>query len=261
MKQYGLRLTRQDKSTIKIYYNSLSYIDWVMYTSTEERTDPSTIRYIISNYVVRFVDGEEDKETILIMDESVSILNTTIESIYNKSLFNEEDKYIELMAELEKRSRTLIGTYDLFIFLKMGPDFYINMLSQDSYTRALILSMIEKSTGIKVKERFTYAVENNIPLDIISDNEAYAKDLRKNGKPVPKPQTSAAPPMEAHNKTMSTLDNMKQDKRAPSNVEAMLADSRNELSRALTEGRTQKKTVKPFNWNKDESNFNDSPGG
>jgi len=252
MKQYGLKITRKDGSKLEVYYQSLSYIDWSVYSSTEEMFEPSTIRYLIGTYVNRVLVNGEEVNPGVIFEEDVATLQQIVHNLFEKSIFSEEDKFNKMLGTLEKRSRTLMGCYDLFIFLKL-PDYYLQMLEQDAYTRAQIIMMLEQSTGINVKERFEHAVHNNVPLDLISDPDSYKKNIRRHGGPVPA-NPHRMNPLHQHQQTMEQMKPATQQD-MPSNVDAMLSESRNALAQALHAGRKKPQQKPAFNWQNDEANF------
>lgn len=255
MKQYGLKITKKDGATLEIYYQSISYIDWSLYASTEEMFEPSTTRYLINTYVSRVIESGTDIPPASLLTEDISIIHRVVNALFKKSLFDDENAFLAILTTLEKRSRTLIGCYDLFLFLKMGPEFYIQMLDQDAYTRAQIIMMIEKSTGISVKERFEHAVHHNIPLDIISDPDTYNKNLRKHGGPVPLHPQRKTTPLQNHQQTMNGLQN-NTDTDSATTVQTMLDDSRIALQEALSTGRNKSGKRPSFNWGSDEAQFN-----
>ena len=262
MKQYGLRIKRKiddgRESYIEVYHLPLSYMDWAVYSGSDELFDPATVRYLLYQYVTRVVlDGEESTVQKLLTDH-VSVIESVVTNIVKMSIFQDEEKFSSLIASLDQKSKTLIGCYDLFVFQQMGAPFYLSMLELDAYTRAQVIMMIEKSTGINVKERFDEAVRLKIPLNVMSGPDQYKRDMRKFGVSAPV-RDKRRPPMEDFNNTQKNMAGLTQEK-MPSNVDVMLSEASRSLSEALNAGR--KKTAAksqpqklPFDWHKDQTTF------
>lgn len=255
MKLYGLKITRKDTKVLEVYFQSLSYIDWTIYSQGSEMFDPATVRYLINAYVARAtLDGEEITPVDL-SNESPSVVQKLITNMFQKSMFSDEDKLAELMNSFEQRSRTLSGCYDLFIFLNMGADFYLQMLTQDVYTRTQIITMVEQATNINVKERFDTAVTKKIPLDLSSNQDQYKRNMRKHGQPVQR-NPLRENPLREHQRNMEQQQPTPKEK-MPSSVDSMLAESREALGSALNAGKTKERQVDKsvFNWSKDEAQY------
>lgn len=267
MKQYGLRLRRpkskDGESVLEVYHLSLSYMDWAVYSGSDELFDPSTVRYMIHQYVIKVVDNGQEVPVDFIMSEPTVIIEKIISSIVSKSIFTDDAQIESIMDSLRKKSKTLAGSYDLFVYLHGGPDLYLRMLEQDAYTRAQVIMMLELGTGITVKERFDRAVKDKIALDLVSDPSTYERNLRKHGGPVPRrPQRLS--PLDEHNRSNMMEDGTGNKFRraagqaeVPSKVNEMLDESRSALAQALDAGR-RKQAKNPearpvFNWNQDQS--------
>lgn len=216
--------------------------------------DPPTVRYLVSEYIARATLDNKEITPAELAKESPSVLKQLITSMFEKSMFSDEEKMEKLIEGFEQRSRTLAGCYDLFIFINMGPEFYIQMLGQDVYTRAQIITMVEQATGIKVKERFDDAVAKKIPLDLSSNQEQYKRNMRKHGHPVPR-NPIRENPLREHQRNMEYQQQQQTPReKMPSSVDTMLAESREALSSALNTGKSKGKPA-VFNWDKDESQF------
>lgn len=255
MKHYGVKVD-DGKRKLEVYFRALSYIDWATCYDPEEMLDPSTVRYIVSEYVLRVVTNGEDISPLELLSAPVAVQQSVITAIFNKAIFQDDEKYAKIMLTLEQRSRTLIGCYDLFLYLHLGVEVYLQLLDQDAYTRSQVVMMLEKRTGVNVRERFDFATKNNVALDLISDPDTYKRNLRKHGGPVPANPMTRQNPLYQHQKTMQQMQKP-QGPDMPSNIDTMLTDSRSALQAALNAGR--KKAGLPqkqkFNWQTDERQF------
>jgi hypothetical protein len=259
MKQYGVRIKRKKdgkESYMDVFHLPLSYMDWAVYSGSKELFDPATIRYLLNQYVVRVIEEGAELSINQLLESDMSIIETVIGNMIKKSIFQNQDDFTQLVMSLDKASRTLSGCYDLFIFQHLGPDFYLRMLEADAYTRAQVIMMVEKTTGISVKERFDEAVAKNIPLDIMSSPDQYKRAMKKYGMPRPNMGARRRSPLDEFKETAKDIPIPPTKDKMPSNVDAMIADARSSLADALNAGRNKTQRVKPaFDWQKDQGTF------
>lgn len=250
MQEFGIKIVDSTGQALSVYFMPLSYIDWVKYSDmgVASINDPSVSRYILKTYVTRALSiGTSDTSEIPIetlCEMPPSIQHKILEAIVNKSGFDMEDsQYSEVITKLERKSRTLMGCYDYFIFLHGGLDFYLRCLELDSKTRAQIIMLMEKTTGISVYKRFNDSIKMETPLDLVSENSKYEGKVRsdmRSGRIQPQKRASSLP-----EGTHQVRDNV------PPDLGQMIAHSRSTLENDLRAGQRKKK--QSFNWQEDEA--------
>jgi hypothetical protein len=262
MKQYGVRIRRKNSrgedKILDVFHLPLSYMDWAVYSSSEELFDPATVRYLFDRYVIRVIEEGIDLTVRDLLESDASVIETVVSNIIKKSTFQDPNSFPALVKSLESVSKTLAGCYDLFIFQQLGPDFYLRMLDSDAYTRAQVIMMLEKSTGISVKERFDEAITKKIPLDLLSSPDQYKRDMRKHGMSRPNMRPQRKPPLDEFKNSSRDLNIPPASKdKMPSNIDSMLSEAKSSLAEALNAGRKKAKNKKStFDWTQDEASFN-----
>jgi hypothetical protein len=124
-----------------------------------------------------------------------------------------------------------------------GLDFYIRCLELDSKTRAQIVMLMEKTTGISVKKRFQDSITLETPLDLTSENSKYEGKMRtdmRSGR-IQKTHRDGTMP----DGTEQVRDNL------PPDLNQMINSSRSALEQELYNASTGKK--KTFDWQADEA--------
>jgi len=257
MKQYGIRIKGKKgnvETHVDVFHLPLSYMDWAVYSGSDELFDHATIRYLLYQYVIRVVDNGVEVPTDSLLKMEVSVIEKVITNLIETSIFHKPESFYELIESLDKKSKTLSGCYDLFIFQQLGVESYLQLIERDAYTRAQIIMMIEKSTGINVKARFDEAVSKGIPLDLISTPEQYRKGMKQRGfsKPMERARKS---PLDAHKDAFGDVQKPPRED-MPSNIDSMLQESRDSLAAALQAGKRKSSGKKPtFDWTKDQGAF------
>jgi len=255
MKQHGVRIKRKKDGQevfLDVFHLSLSYMDWAIYAGSTDLFDPATVRYLLTQYVVRAVDNGKELTIQELLAEDMSVIENVISNIVKKSIFQSPEEFDKLLAALESKSRTLFGCYDLFIYQHLGIDSYLRMLDVDAEARIQIVMMLEKITGINVRERFDEAVAKTIPLDLMSTPDQYKRSMKKYGAPRPQTGEKRRSPLDEFRDTSKERPSPSKEK-MPSNIDAMLAESRSALADALNAGRKKPPPEKPvFNWHKDQ---------
>ena len=172
------------------------------------------------------------------------VQDTIVGAMFTKSGFDMDDEeYSELISKLERKSRTLMGCYDYFLFMHGGLEFYTRCLELDSRTRAQIIMLMEKTTGISVKKRFHDSVTLETPLDLVSENSKYEGKMRtdmRSGR-VQKTHRDGTLP----DGTEQVKENL------PPDLNQMLNSSRSALERELRNASAGKR--KAFDWQADEA--------
>ena len=73
----------------------------------------------------------------------------------------------------------MIGAYDFFIYIHAGLDGYLRALEADAHSRAQLIVVLEKATGISVERRFEDSITNETPLDLYSEPGSYENKMRQ----------------------------------------------------------------------------------
>lgn len=252
MRVHGISLTIDDRAQTElfVYFVPLTYADWVKYfdAGTSDRFDPPVIRYVFGTYVTsafyRTADGDSDVTALQLSELPPSITTKIISSIADKSGFTDGDAYSALIESLELKTRTLIGSYDYFLYLYLGTDGYLSALNMDALTRAQLITMVEKSTGISVSKRFKDSIELNMPLDLINQVAKYEGNIRakeRSGQ-LHRPRRDMSVPDGAHPSEKTSES---------TSVEAMVASAKQALDAEFSLSRrgTRKQY---FDWNSDQ---------
>lgn len=255
MQEYGIQVSDSVGQRMNVYFMPMSYIDWVKYSDAgvASNKDPSVVRYLLKTYVTRTftteinsngnamqVEGTADS----ICDMPPGVQNRIIHSMFEKSGFDvEDDEYSDLIMRLERKSRTLMGCYDYFLFMHGGLEFYIRCLELDSKTRAQIIMLMEKTTGISVRKRFQDSVTLEQPLDLVSENSKYEGKMRndmRSGRIHKTPRDNSLP---------DGVEQVREN--LPPDINQMLHSSRIALENEFRSASVGKK--KTFDWQADEA--------
>ena len=258
MNQFGIVLSNKsskEEFKVFIYFKPMDYFDWSLFIDSPEMYEKSSIRYLADKYIVSATKTEGDVTTSLtsvdISSLPIPICKEFVDKLVEKSGFANTEYFDSLLERSKTISSTIVGAYDLFIYLHAGIDVYLKMLKCTVAERAQFVAVLERLTGITVKERFNIAVEAQADLDLTSPAGKYrpmkngraATGLRQNREPQHDFQPSSEKP------DASSLD-------------SLLNHSRNELSRALQEGMMNGRR-KDFDWmhdNKELSRLDNDPG-
>ncbi len=255
--QVEIPINKNSKSIYSVYFYPLSYLDWSYYSESGIPSsgvyDPASLRYIFSKYISRASKSISDDGNIssteevpavslvdLPADASVGIVNR----MFSSSIYSNPEDMSELVNRLEKSSRTLPGTYDMFILMQTGNyDLYLRALEMEESQRVQLIMALEKMSGIVVSERFNDSIELNIPIDLVNSNNKYKSGLKGKEKPdrqqmkVPKPAGTV------------TRDDIDQS------VLERISNTRSALDIALGK-RNDVKGVKPsFDWGRDNMEY------
>lgn len=255
MQEYGIQVSDSVGQRMNVYFMPMSYIDWVKYSDAgvASSKDPSVVRYLLKTYITRTFTNEYDNNgdpvqvegsADIICDMPPGVQDTIVGAMFTKSGFDMDDEeYSELISKLERKSRTLMGCYDYFLFMHGGLEFYTRCLELDSRTRAQIIMLMEKTTGISVKKRFHDSVTLETPLDLVSENSKYEGKMRtdmRSGR-VQKTHRDGTLP----DGTEQVKENL------PPDLNQMLNSSRSALERELRNASAGKR--KAFDWQADEA--------
>lgn len=179
------RITLKDKLSgisYKVTFRELSYIDAIAFEDEARRYQPPIFRSLFLEYVQEVVKG--DPPEVVSFDELISLpehlLKLLVDAMFERSTYLAPDAFTTLIESLGERSLTLEGTYDVFLYAHLGPQLYLELLKAPPHVRAQLIVMIEKTTGIRVKERFEEAVKTGKPVDLITTGASYDRNKRRN---------------------------------------------------------------------------------
>lgn len=205
MHEYGFAYRIRQSTELEVYHTPVHYADWIRFFVPESRYVESSIRYLVQRYCTRaylIENGVRSEQlaadSLLVRDSpaySQAFLIEVVDSIITKTTFDKGNEFAQDVDGRREFSTTLIGTYDFFIFLYLGPESYLSLLEADDAQRAQIIAMLERQTGISVRERFDTAVRNNIGIDLTKPARQYQGDLKRlqRNRPGIEGQTDVSP--------------------------------------------------------------------
>ena len=246
MREYGLEVRAANGDKRTVYFTPMSYIDWLTHADEEVMLESSSVRFLLAKYVTRVYDqSEAPVDPVDLLDLPPQTLASLIRSMIGKSGFSNPDEFEKLMIRLEYMSRTILGAYDYFIMVHLGPEIYLSMLEQDASVRANLVTQLERHTGIDVSVRFEESIRDGSPLDVVSDPDKYEKNkikMRK-GRPL--------------NHTKTPLNNIPGVTRPQGTPPDDFSDLVNRAGQALNmqmamdKSNKDAKEKRAFNWQKD----------
>ena len=247
MKEYGISVTdKASGSKVEVYFAPMCYADWNVYNGSVESYDTASLRYIFQKYITRahLVSSSEVKEvtSLELCDLAPSVVKEIMDKMLTKAGFSSTESFVSLLNNLERNASTLTGAYDLFIYLHTNYDMYVGMLDKNVFERAMLISALEKITGIEVSYRFDMSLKTGADLDLVTPPAAY------------RPKSKGRP-------TSNIRENLAGKDLSEEQLEAIDSSSRS-LQEELRRGQSQGKR-KFFNWNEDNQDFehfNTEPG-
>ena len=186
-------------TTYTVTHVPMSYRDWLFYHPAGKRYDKQVVRYIFEQYCQR-IERTTNTETIVIgYDDLFTELKaqhaaTIIDRFFVKSSFGSDDLIEQTIDANSELLCTMDGLYDLFLFLHLPYDVYLQMLSSDFDTRMYIVSLLQTKTGIIVKDRLKDHNDTGLPLDLINDRTKYEELVTTQGYKRAAPGAQAVPP-------------------------------------------------------------------
>lgn len=184
MKEHGLHLViekgQPHELALEVYFWSMQYQDWTLLESAKIY-ETSTIRYLLFKYVSRVINSKtsEVQPVESLLSIPVVYINSIVDAIIGKSVFNDEDAFSELMKKASHYLHTKQGAYDYFLFLHGGYDLFRQSLSMNAYERSQLIAIMEEKAGINVAERFSYSIANETDLDLQTNDEVFHKNIKK----------------------------------------------------------------------------------
>jgi len=247
MREYRIKITdRTTGSKLLIGYTDLSYMDWALYHENETRFDPPVFRYLVTTYLTHAATiGDDGSQTEQLSHEDVFNLPVSqqkqiIDRMFQSSTFEDSDKFEEILIRLEEHSKTRMGSYDLFLYIQLGLEGYLSLLTQPPEIRAQIIMVLEKMTNIDVSSRFEESIATGQPLDLVTLGGAYEREKRKKAQmnPNARRDPNISPVKRFHHEGREDL---------PADIGEMINTSREALQESI---QRSKKGESPeyFNW-------------
>jgi hypothetical protein len=255
MQEFGIKVSDSTGKQMILYFLPMSYLDWLKYSPTGvlHSSDPAVARYLVRNYITRAYyvsitqDGKTEHAELTteeILDTSTGVVSKILESMFDKAGFSPDEEYVRLIEKMETSSRTITGSYDYFLFIHGGIDLYLRAIEMDAVTRAQIIMLMEKATGVSVKKRFDDSIEYKVPLDLQSDNSKYEGRMR----------TDMRRGIIHKEKRKGTIPDGTQEvaESVPPDTKEMIERSRAALETELSAARSGGKK-RAFDWSRDEA--------
>lgn len=243
MKEFALKLTGTD-GELTVRYGPLSYKDWLFFSDPKTNQDKDALRYLFRKYILAATfDAKMSSGSIDPVDMvnlSLGLIDRLVATMISDSGFDNAQNFADTVKQLGDKSMSAIGVYDTFILIHGGIDIYRQYLDASLYERAHLVAVLEKTTRISVAERFKYATENSVDLDIVSSPEkfkSYEKTRHMEHQRVMKPPNKA------------------NDSDLPTNINAMIEDANKMLRQVTEESRKNPRSF--FNVQEDERQYKD----
>ena len=184
------RVVIRDKQSGEEYraqFEEIPYLEYVCFSPEEKRYTPPVYRYIFAKYLISLTKaekGEAGEEHELGSEYAMTklpehLVKLLVDAMFDKSRTVTEDDFDKLIEYLGKQSLTKLGTYDVFLYIHLGPEMYLQLLNAPTHVRAQLITLIEKTTGINVRDRFEEALRTGAPVDLITTGAAYDRQRRK----------------------------------------------------------------------------------
>ena len=260
MKEYGVSVT--DKTTgekIEIFFSPMSYSDWSVYSKSSDLYDKPAARYIAKRYVslANRVSKDGIKTAIdvsSIPDLPPAVTKEIIDKMVLKAGFGDISETDSVLDALENMASTIVGAYDLFIYIHTNIETYLVMKDKNFYERLSLVASLQRLTGISVKERFSDSIRFGTDLDLVTPPSNYRP--KKNGKPISPLRESA----DAENSQQYRESNTSivEGTDLDSTQQEAINNAKMSLREALAQGRRNPK--KYFDWNKDNTEFSSFEG-
>lgn len=237
------RVVLRDKTTGAEYtaqFGEVSYIDTIAFSDESRRYEAPVLRYLLATYVHQVTQGTPPRtlefEEVLALPEP--LIKLLVDSIIEKATLGSEERFTALVKHMEEQSLTLLGSYDVFLYAHLGPELYLSLLTQPPHIRAQVITLVEKTTGINVKERFDEAIKTGKPVDLITTGAAYEQQRRRAQKGAPPNR----PPVQKYSGRFAP-------EQLPTDIDEMIEASHQSLSQALNAARQGK--AEKFSWSRE----------
>lgn len=249
MKEFGLKIPRGDDTFIFVFFKPLTYMDYIIYSPVNVRYDEPAIRALLAKYITRIIsEGNDDYDIYNLLTESPGILTKVIDSIIAKSYFEDETFFMDLVDHCDKKSRSIMGTYDSFLLSNLSFETYMGLLECDIYTRAQAVAVLEKLKNFKIRERYEHASKYNIPVNLVDDGHTYRKWLKEESMKNPQLKEVLSRKPEDTKPADNNID-LKEG----ADISTMLQDAQSALAEALQ--RDKHSPSKTFDWESEEDFF------
>jgi len=257
MLEYGIKvssdaedLKKANPKVLYVYFTPMTYYDWIYFSSSSSSYDPAHIRGIFSRYITRieYTGPERDQEYTLLdlLKEDDNITMKIVNKMLEKAGFDDEEMLLSTVRTCREKSMTLAGTYDSFVLINTDVSFYTQFINSDIFTRAQIISSLEKMKHFTVEDRYMDCIKEKIEINLVHGPEEYEKWKFDRNKKI----------------AMAGHDKQKQQP-VPSDKKEILGDdlhsvieqSKHALDEAFRISKQQPRQA--FDWEKDEKDFGD----
>lgn len=224
-----------------VRFRELSYLDALTFAREERRYQPAVYRYLIAEYVLDVYEKGDSPRSLgvdEVFDFPEHLIKLMVDTIVERSTVLNEEAFLGEVENLGQQSLTLMGTYDVFLYVHLGPELYLQLLTQPPNVRAQMVVLIEKTTGINVKERFDTAVATGAPVDLITTGAEYKKQQRRREKGGPEPRR----PVQKYAGRFA-------ENEVPQDIDEMIALSKQTLDEAIAAA--QRGKPERFSWSRE----------
>lgn len=235
---------KEHRTEYTISFTQLGYLDYLRCCDEAFRYAKEILRYIFSSYIIKGTIKNDSEERELSLDELFDlpegIHKQVIDAIVTKSYFNSDEEIDKIINMLKDQSLTYVGTYDILLYAHLGPELYLQLLNETPHVRLQMALMIEKITGISVRERVNDALKTGSPIDLITTGGKYKQQQRRGSRvgSLYEKQKAQQPLKQYAGKFTS--------EELPVDLNEMVAISQQSLQEAIELGKKGKSTK--FNW-------------